>query len=72
MKYEVVKNSVVLSYFISDAHDHDDWAVSSSTAVTRMNANDRVWIRVSDMLPCSQLVNGVGLGTSSFTGFLLH
>jgi hypothetical protein len=72
MKYEVVKNSVVLSYFISDAHEHDDWAVSSGTAVTRMNANDRVWIRVADMLVCSHFVNGVGFGTSSFTGFLLH
>ncbi|XP_061171877.1 heavy metal-binding protein HIP-like [Saccostrea echinata] len=72
MKYEFVHNSAVLTYSISDAHDHDDWAVSSGTAVTRMNSGDRVWIRVSDMLPCSHTIFGVGLGTSSFSGFLLH
>uniref|UniRef100_A0A8W8IPC5 C1q domain-containing protein n=1 Tax=Magallana gigas TaxID=29159 RepID=A0A8W8IPC5_MAGGI len=72
MKYDVVKNSVVLAYYISDAADHDDWAVSSGTAVTRMNSGDRVWIRVSDMLFCSHIVYGAGFGTSSFAGYLLH
>eukprot|EP00105_Crassostrea_gigas_P034897 XP_019919045.1 PREDICTED: complement C1q-like protein 4 isoform X2 [Crassostrea gigas] len=72
MKYDVVKNSVVLAYYISDAYEHSDWAVSSGTAVTRMNSGDRVWIRVSDMLVCSHIVYGTGFGTSSFAGYLLH
>ncbi|XP_052705649.1 heavy metal-binding protein HIP-like [Crassostrea angulata] len=72
LKYDVVKNSAILAYYVSDAHDHDDWAVSSGTAVTRMNLGDRVWIRVSDYLPCSHIVYGAGLGTSSFAGYLLH
>ncbi|XP_062616824.1 complement C1q-like protein 4 [Saccostrea cucullata] len=72
MKYEFVQNSSVLFYSISDAHEHDDWAVSSGTAVTRMNSGDRAWIRVSSMLTCSHTVFGAGFGTSSFSGFLLH
>lgn len=72
LKYEVVKNSECLGYYISDAYDHDDWAVSSGTAVTRMNTGDRVWIRVSDWLGCSHIIYGTGLGTSSFAGYLLH
>ncbi|XP_062591370.1 complement C1q-like protein 4 [Saccostrea cucullata] len=72
MKYEFVKNSAVLFYSISDSADHSDWAVSSGTAVTRMNSGDRAWIRVSDFITCSHTVFGTGFGTSSFTGFLLH
>uniref|UniRef100_K1R1D3 Caprin-2 n=1 Tax=Magallana gigas TaxID=29159 RepID=K1R1D3_MAGGI len=72
MRYDIVKNSVVLAYYISDAAGHDDWAVSSGTAVTRMNSGDRVWIRVSDFLGCSHIVYGTGYGTSSFAGYLLH
>eukprot|EP00105_Crassostrea_gigas_P001898 XP_011414245.1 PREDICTED: complement C1q-like protein 4 isoform X2 [Crassostrea gigas] len=71
--YDVVKNNEILVHFISDAADHNDWAVSSGTAVTRMNSGDRVWIRVSDIhVPCSHTVYGAGLGTSSFAGYLLN
>ncbi|XP_052706001.1 complement C1q-like protein 4 [Crassostrea angulata] len=72
MKYDVVKNSVVLTYHISDAANHIDWAVSSGTVVTRMYTGDRVWIRVSDFLTCSHTVYGTGYGTSLFAGFLLN
>lgn len=71
-KYDIVKNSAILMYFISDAHEHDDWDSSSGTVVTRMNSGDRVWLRIADMLSCSHWVFGIGLGTSSFSGFLLH
>nr|XP_022325302.1 heavy metal-binding protein HIP-like [Crassostrea virginica] len=71
-KYDIVKNSAVLMYFISDAYDHDDWDSSSGTVVTRMNSGDRVWLRIADMLTCSHWVFGIGYGTSSFSGFLLH
>nr|XP_011414239.2 complement C1q-like protein 4 [Crassostrea gigas] len=71
--YDVVKNNEILVYFISDANDHRDWAVSSGTAVTRMNAGDRVWIRVSNIeIYCSHYVFGTGLGTSSFAGYLIN
>uniref|UniRef100_A0A8W8IQ37 C1q domain-containing protein n=1 Tax=Magallana gigas TaxID=29159 RepID=A0A8W8IQ37_MAGGI len=71
--YDVVKNNEILVHFISDAADHNDWAVSSGTAVTRMNSGDRVWIRVSDIhVPCSHTVYGTGFGTSSFAGYLLN
>uniref|UniRef100_A0A8W8IM86 C1q domain-containing protein n=1 Tax=Magallana gigas TaxID=29159 RepID=A0A8W8IM86_MAGGI len=73
MIYDVVKNNEILVHFISDAAQHTDWAVSSGTAVTRMNSGDRVWIRVSDIyIPCSHTVYGTGLGTSSFAGYLLN
>nr|XP_034328987.1 complement C1q subcomponent subunit B-like [Crassostrea gigas] len=72
MKYDVVKNSVVLTYHISDAANHPDWAVSSGTIVTRMNSGDRVWIRVSDFYKCMHYVFGTGYGTSLFVGYLLN
>lgn len=71
MIYDIVKNSAVLAYYIRDAAQHTEGAVSSGTAVTWMNAGDRVWIRVSDVvLECTHIVYGTGYGTSSFAGYL--
>lgn len=44
MKYDVVKNSVVLIYYISDVVNYFDWVVLLGIIVIWMNLGDCVWI----------------------------
>ena len=70
METELMKNQEIIGHLISDACNHDDWAYSSGTAVTRLGVGDRVYVRTATTH--THNVFGTGLGTSSFTGFLLH
>ena len=69
MQSELVVNGNVYGQIISDAANHNDWAVSTAFTIVSLQIDDRVWIRSGTVH--SGHVDGVGLGTSSFAGFLL-
>lgn len=69
MQSELVVNGNVFGQIVSDAYNHHDWAVSTAFAIVSLQFDDRVWIRSGTIH--SGNVNGVGFGTSSFSGFLL-
>lgn len=71
MESQLMKNQEVFGHLIADACNHDDYAISSGTAVTRLNTGDKVFVRTGSVH--SPTLYGSGsLSTSSFTGFLLH
>jgi uncharacterized protein YdeI (BOF family) len=69
MQSELVVNGNVFGQIVSDAYNHNDWAVSTAFTIASLQVDDRVWIRSGTIH--SGNVNGVGFGTSSFAGFLL-
>ena len=69
MQSELVVNGKVFGHIISDAYNHNDWAVSTAFTIVSLQVDDRVWIRSGTTH--TGHVNGVGYGTSSFAGFVL-
>ena len=45
MMSELVVNGNVYGQIISDAANHNDWAVSTAFTIVSLQVDDRVWIR---------------------------
>lgn len=67
MNTEIMKNGVVFGHAMSDAMDHDNYDVASSTVVLQLLVGDTVWIRTGTWH------NGhiAGSYLSTFSGWLI-
>lgn len=67
---ELVVNGNVKGHILTDAGNHPDYETNSGTAIVDLKVGDRVWIRVGNEY--TGKIVGTGLGSSTFSGFLVN